>query len=99
MVSLSNSFHIEVIVFFFFLMIRRPPRSPLFPYPPLFRSTEDRRGGGRPADARRARGLRPAVVLRPGRRGQAGPARAGGPGSRRGLTTAGRIRPARASTR
>src|SRR3712207_8775718 len=25
-------------VFFFFLMIRRPPRSPLFPYTPLFRS-------------------------------------------------------------
>src|SRR3954463_2763563 len=25
------------IVFFFFLMIRRPPRSTLFPYPPLFR--------------------------------------------------------------
>src|SRR2546430_15624021 len=24
--------------FFFFLMIRRPPRSPLFPYTPLFRS-------------------------------------------------------------
>src|SRR3712207_7549198 len=24
--------------FFFFLMIRRPPRSTLFPYPPLFRS-------------------------------------------------------------
>src|SRR5256886_16323497 len=24
--------------FFFFLMIRRPPISPLFPYPPLFRS-------------------------------------------------------------
>src|SRR2546422_1751567 len=24
--------------FFFFLMNRRPPRSPLFPYPPLFRS-------------------------------------------------------------
>src|SRR5256886_11085194 len=23
---------------FFFLMIRRPPRPPLFPYPPLFRS-------------------------------------------------------------
>src|SRR2546427_5407076 len=23
---------------FFFLMIRRPPRSTLFPYPPLFRS-------------------------------------------------------------
>ena len=26
------------IVVFFFLMIRRPPRSPLFPYPTLFRS-------------------------------------------------------------
>src|SRR3989449_5185809 len=25
--------------FFFFLMIRRPPRSPLFPYTPLFRSS------------------------------------------------------------
>src|SRR2546430_7512042 len=25
-------------LFFFFLMIRRPPRSTLFPYPPLFRS-------------------------------------------------------------
>src|SRR5256885_11579381 len=25
-------------VFFFFLMIRRPPRSTLFPYPTLFRS-------------------------------------------------------------
>src|SRR5256885_17203150 len=23
---------------FFFLMIRRPPRSPFFPYPPFFRS-------------------------------------------------------------
>src|SRR5256885_13521722 len=27
--------------FFFFLMIRHPPRSPLFPYPPLFRSPAD----------------------------------------------------------
>src|SRR6266700_7295810 len=27
-----------VIVFFFFLMIRRPPRSTLFPYTTLFRS-------------------------------------------------------------
>src|SRR5688572_32104562 len=35
--------------FFFFLMIRRPPRSTLFPYTTLFRSTrgpsEGRRGG------------------------------------------------------
>src|SRR2546430_8725146 len=27
-------------MFFFFLMIRRPPRSTLFPYTTLFRSTE-----------------------------------------------------------
>src|SRR2546430_9881937 len=32
-------------LFFFFLMIRRPPRSPLFPYPTLFRSRGDRRRG------------------------------------------------------
>src|SRR2546427_5958456 len=29
---------------FFFLMIRRPPRSTLFPYTTLFRSRGDRRG-------------------------------------------------------
>src|SRR5688572_32684373 len=29
---------ISTIVFFFFLMIRRPPRSTLFPYTTLFRS-------------------------------------------------------------
>src|SRR5258708_22773886 len=28
----------DVILFFFFLMIRRPPRSTLFPYTTLFRS-------------------------------------------------------------
>src|SRR2546427_5911614 len=31
-----DSFHL--ILFFFFLMIRRPPRSTLFPYTTLFRS-------------------------------------------------------------
>src|SRR3712207_8693093 len=31
-------------VFFFFLMIRRPPRSTLFPYTTLFRSVDDRGG-------------------------------------------------------
>src|SRR2546421_6050444 len=31
------------VFFFFFLMIRRPPRSTLFPYTTLFRSIEDRR--------------------------------------------------------
>src|SRR6266478_7891240 len=30
---------IFLFVFFFFLMIRRPPRSTLFPYTTLFRST------------------------------------------------------------
>src|SRR3712207_7435140 len=36
--------------FFFFLMIRRPPRSTLFPYTTLFRSTPRRsRGTPRPA--------------------------------------------------
>src|SRR3712207_7332651 len=35
---------------FFFLMIRRPPRSTLFPYTTLFRSTVPRAGSGRVAD-------------------------------------------------
>src|ERR1039457_1272141 len=30
-----------LFLFFFFLMIRRPPRSTLFPYTTLFRSTND----------------------------------------------------------
>src|SRR2546429_5471074 len=30
--------HTKLIVLFFFLMIRRPPRSTLFPYTTLFRS-------------------------------------------------------------
>src|SRR5256885_10853512 len=53
-----------VIRFFFFLMIRRPPRSTLFPYTTLFRSrAAPLRGGSRgnrsPArDRRKARGGR-----------------------------------------
>src|SRR2546430_9579970 len=35
----------SVIYFFFFLMIRRPPRSTLFPYTTLFRSRHARRPG------------------------------------------------------
>src|SRR3989454_8447137 len=35
------------LFFFFFLMIRRPPRSTLFPYTTLFRSVIDRRFHGR----------------------------------------------------
>src|SRR5215204_7153134 len=34
------------LVFFFFLMIRRPPRSTLFPYTTLFRSRRPPRPGG-----------------------------------------------------
>src|SRR6267143_4802703 len=33
-----NSPLIPILLFFFFLMIRRPPRSTLFPYTTLFRS-------------------------------------------------------------
>src|SRR5258707_5406196 len=33
--------NITLIIFFFFLMIRRPPRSTLFPYTTLFRSLID----------------------------------------------------------
>src|SRR5258708_15075564 len=37
-------------LFFFFLMIRRPPRSTLFPYTTLFRSrTRGQRSGQQPA--------------------------------------------------
>src|SRR3712207_7881759 len=39
--------------FFFFLMIRRPPRSTLFPYTTLFRSRETRRPPRRPQGDRR----------------------------------------------
>src|SRR2546422_8488856 len=34
---------VSYFCFFFFLMIRRPPRSTLFPYTTLFRSREQRR--------------------------------------------------------
>src|SRR2546430_15752889 len=47
--SLSSSFTSTATIctfFFFFLRIRRPPSSPPFPYPPLFRSAVIR-----PADA------------------------------------------------
>src|SRR2546427_10724427 len=50
--------------FFFFLMIRRPPRSTLFPFTTLFRAVVDCarrcgcRGGGRSAGAGRQQGGR-----------------------------------------
>src|SRR5438477_9111411 len=36
--SYMHSYTISFDIFFFFLMIRRPPRSTLFPYTTLFRS-------------------------------------------------------------
>src|SRR6266481_8202318 len=44
--------------FFFFLMIRRPPRSTLFPYTTLFRSSQSERSTCRHAIAAHAAGLR-----------------------------------------
>src|SRR6476619_8332882 len=39
MFSFSTGYRSLFVVLFFFLMIRRPPRSTLFPYTTLFRST------------------------------------------------------------
>src|SRR5256885_17239437 len=48
-----------VSILFFFLMIRRPPRSTLFPYTTLFRSGPCRAGRRRAAGAQIARRRRP----------------------------------------
>src|SRR2546430_8258767 len=37
-----------MLIFFFFLMIRRPPRSTLFPYTTLFRSIHQHKRGSGP---------------------------------------------------
>src|SRR6266480_667509 len=47
---------LSLMVFFFFLMIRRPPRSTLFPYTTLFRSRSRCRRHG-PADPRAVPGF------------------------------------------
>src|SRR6266481_6471792 len=41
LISLPSFSPTSVFAFFFFLMIRRPPRSTLFPYTTLFRSARD----------------------------------------------------------
>src|SRR3712207_7313016 len=46
-------FYVYVFFVFFFLMIRRPPRSTLFPYTTLFRSSRALPDGDRPADRAR----------------------------------------------
>src|SRR5438876_8523971 len=48
-------------LFFFFLMIRRPPRSTLFPYTTLFRSREARRHRAGNGAATGVKGPRPTL--------------------------------------
>src|SRR2546430_8692620 len=52
--SIFRKLRYSHFLFFFFLMIRRPPRSTLFPYTTLFRSR--RRGRTRPGCGRAAAG-------------------------------------------
>src|SRR6266571_9486725 len=52
--------------FFFFLMIRRPPRSTLFPYTTLFRSRDAPRAARAPPESARRRDTRPASRSPPG---------------------------------
>src|SRR5258705_10888379 len=53
-------------LFFFFLMIRRPPRSTLFPYTTLFRSmpTRGKRSASEQAGGRRSATTRPEILTR-----------------------------------
>src|SRR6267142_3375476 len=51
-------------LFFFFLMIRRPPRSTLFPYTTLFRSPSPSRRGSDGASRRRGRDAGPGGTRR-----------------------------------
>src|SRR2546427_11355934 len=70
-VALSHYLCYLFLLFFFFLMIRRPPRSTLFPYTTLFRS----RGAAR-------RPCRPRGIRAPARAG-AGSATGGWAGDRK----------------
>src|SRR5258708_27788928 len=57
--------HASLALSFFFLMIRRPPRSTLFPYTTLFRSPSTRcRAGGRSSWAPTARASSPPTKSR-----------------------------------
>src|SRR3712207_8572269 len=70
---------LSFVVVCFFLMIRRPPRSTLFPYTTLFRSAPRRHHRGLPGAGGR-RSLRHAPARRPRRQG-----RKGGASRQRGL--------------
>src|SRR5206468_10918755 len=63
------SFHYDI--FFFFLMIRRPPRSTLFPYTTLFRSrTAPGTGASATTDTSTWAGCASRTPPRPGRRSE-----------------------------
>src|SRR6266478_8235379 len=62
MLPIHIPFYFLSVVFFFFLMIRRPPRSTLFPYTTLFRAP----GGRGRRRSLRAHGT--GAEARPGRR-------------------------------
>src|SRR2546425_11111659 len=70
--AIGNSAPLLCVLLFFFLMIRRPPRSTLFPYTTLFRSREPDSCGqrGRPAPPGRPAGA-VAPRQRPGDPGDA----------------------------
>src|SRR2546430_11029018 len=53
---------------FFFLMIRRPPRSTLFPYTTLFRSRQDESWSDVVATLERGRGVEQRFTVREGLR-------------------------------
>src|SRR2546421_554296 len=67
--------HPNHMCFFFFLMIRRPPRSPLFPYTTLFRSRAAPGGGARGRGGRDRRRARRRARLHRRLRGQRDPRR------------------------
>src|SRR2546430_17683056 len=96
-VTLSEGFSL-----FFFLMIRRPPRSTLFPYTTLFRSRAA--AGSRPGPAAApvppagGRGLTPRSFRRGGPRGRRG-VEADGRGGRGLLLGGGRGAPVPPGTR
>src|SRR5256885_9281762 len=65
--TVKNSYATFSVVFFF-LMIRRPPRSTLFPYTTLFRSLHRRLGPGR--SLARARAVDERAAARDAHRGR-----------------------------
>src|SRR5256885_5098107 len=64
---MSHSSAFYVLHCFFFLMIRRPPRSTLFPYTTLFRSTSKRTW------SKRSHGCMATTIFHAGRRGRRSP--------------------------